>query len=242
MKHSHILKLKQSFGIVLCLIVGLGSGSSAHACSQKGIATTTMYYLPNMESFGCTSLNEKSQACRDFRAAVDLQGSGRIPGNKILRYNGKISSMGDCPTTKGADATCLIPFISVAADLSLYNPGDIIEMPALKGKKFPLLNGGTFTHPGYFIVSDTGGAIKGKGRFDFFSGFFGIRNKKNPFGYKGASDTRMYSKTTCDSHKAYKHYPKDSRQAEYAVAAIENALGGTAYEDIVITIGQGGQY
>lgn len=71
---------------------------------------------------------------------------------------------------------CIDPFYSVAADLTIYNLGDVIYMPLLKGVVLP---DGSL-HNGYVIVRDSGSAIKGYGRFDFFTGYLGI-GRGNPF-------------------------------------------------------------
>lgn len=71
---------------------------------------------------------------------------------------------------------CIDPFYSVAADLTLYNLGDVIYMPMLKGVILP---DGSM-HNGYVIVRDSGQRIKGYGRFDFFTGYLGI-TRINPF-------------------------------------------------------------
>ena len=72
---------------------------------------------------------------------------------------------------------CVDPFYSVAADLSIYNLGDVIYLPSLRGVVLP--NGET--HQGYFIVRDAGGGIDGVGRFDFFTGLYTTRTLNNPF-------------------------------------------------------------
>jgi hypothetical protein len=45
-------------------------------------------------------------------------------------------------------------------------------------------------HHGYFIVRDTGRAILGEGRFDFFSGYFSWKNDENPFKKIGLGDKK----------------------------------------------------
>lgn len=218
--HKHLLK---------AIIFGLGLSFSlqAEAVCGKGIAETSMYYLPSMYDFGCKDHTSSSKACRSFRSAVNMQGSGKISGNRVLRYNGAISKMGSCETTKGAAGTCLKPFISIAADPAHHRMGDVIEIPHFKGKEFTLPDGTTFIHPGYFVVEDVGGAIKGKGRFDFFTGTYNLQNPKNPLGHKGPPDMRIFAdKTKCTSSKAYTHHKKGSGAANSALAAIENALSG----------------
>jgi hypothetical protein len=67
------------------------------------------------------------------------------------------------------------PFRSVAADLNLYKLGDVIFLPALVGAKLP----DQTTHDGYFIVRDAGAAIRKKGRFDFYTGYYSATDPKN---------------------------------------------------------------
>ena len=82
---------------------------------------------------------------------------------------------------KGYKIMCLDPYYSLAADLTIYNLGDVIYIPSAVGIILP--NGST--HDGYFVVRDSGGAIKGYGRFDFFSGF---DSSFNPLKMAGFSD------------------------------------------------------
>src|SRR3989338_7761429 len=72
---------------------------------------------------------------------------------------------------------CIDPYFSLAADLSIYKLGDVIYIPDAVGLQLP----GGSQHNGYFIVRDTGGGIKGHGRFDFFSGFDSLKNPSHPF-------------------------------------------------------------
>ena len=69
---------------------------------------------------------------------------------------------------------CLIPYHTIAADLTVYPVGTIIHIPRAEGLKLP--NGKI--HNGYFIVRDTGGAFRGVGpkRVDLFVGAEGDRN------------------------------------------------------------------
>ena len=83
---------------------------------------------------------------------------------------------------------CLDPYHSIAADLSIYPLGDVIFIPEVRGT---MLNDGT-THDGYFVVRDSGGSIKGAGRFDFFIGFDKIDSPENAFTRLQLADTETH--------------------------------------------------
>ncbi len=72
-----------------------------------------------------------------------------------------------CPQGMGAHRICLDPYRSIAADPKFHKIGDVVYVPLLRGQKLP----DGETHDGYLVVRDTGGNIKGEGRFDFFIGF-----------------------------------------------------------------------
>lgn len=84
-----------------------------------------------------------------------------------------------CPNGFGSSGVCLDPFYSLAADLNtgLYGIGDVIYIPQVRGLMLP--NGQR--HNGYFIIRDKGSAIKGVGRFDFYTGEYDWRDPRNPF-------------------------------------------------------------
>jgi membrane-bound lytic murein transglycosylase A len=228
---------KRKFASILFLILGLSlvasSDSQARSKSRKkkpaqhassglcpqGIATTTMYFVPHVKDY-CSS----SQPCKAFKNEVKLQGAGTLPGNKILTYTGAILNLGSCKTAIGASGKCLTPFISVAADPRFYSMGDIISMPALKGKKIRMPDGTTMIHPGYLVVDDTGGAIKGANRFDFFTGSYNMTDSKNAFGVNGPDDTKMSGKKECVARKAFTVVRRSSAQYGTALASIEDAV------------------
>ncbi|WII70727.1 3D domain-containing protein [Bdellovibrio sp. 22V] len=128
-----------------------------------------------------------------------LQGSCFVDdGTKISSYNYHSTKEGvprfidvelkECPYGYGVNGSCLDPYFSVAADLSIYQVGDVLFIPRLVGAALP--NGEI--HDGYVIVRDTGGAIVGANRFDFFTGFYDHRAKENTLARLGFSDPRNH--------------------------------------------------
>lgn len=91
-----------------------------------------------------------------------------------------------CRYGYGVKESCLDPFYTLAADLSIYKPGEVIYIPAIVGVELP--DGSK--HDGYFIIRDQGRGIEGRGRFDFFTGFFHWADSKNPFVKLGLADVK----------------------------------------------------
>lgn len=178
------------------------------------LVTGTIYYTPdysdldpglcadkkNINILNSKNQSESFQLCGKVVNGCRLQGSCivQINQNKILiNYHKKqnnevyfktVNTL-VCPYGLGNsnDRTmkyktmCLDPYKSVAADLSIYRLGDVIYMPSLVGMILP--DGSV--HDGYLIVRDSGGSIKGVGRFDFFTGFQNTAKKTNPFAKLG---------------------------------------------------------
>jgi 3D (Asp-Asp-Asp) domain-containing protein len=93
-----------------------------------------------------------------------------------------------CPYGYGVRNSCLDPFYTLAADPAFHPFGTVIYIEKIRGTVLP--DGSK--HSGYFIVRDTGGGIKGKGRFDFFTGFYSHRTTKNPFAKLGLGDQNTH--------------------------------------------------
>ncbi|MFV8257723.1 3D domain-containing protein [Bdellovibrio bacteriovorus] len=201
---------------VLFAMVATANASSSQLC-KSGIATTSTYFVPHIKDY-CSS----SKPCKKFLKQVRMQGSGTLSGNRLLTYTGKTRSLGSCDTAFGASGKCLIPFFSVAADPRYYSMGDIIRMPALEGKRIRMPNGKTVIHPGYLIVHDTGGAIKGPNRFDMFTGSYGLNDKDNVFGYKGSRDMRMTDVNDCT--KSFSTVRRNSYDYQHSLAMLEDVL------------------
>jgi 3D (Asp-Asp-Asp) domain-containing protein len=115
---------------------------------------------------------------------VVAQGDKHIPINYSHRsktsgkFLFKLFDVNRCPYGLGVQENmCLDPYYSVAADLAVYKPGDVIFVPSLVG----LDMGNGRRHHGFFIVRDMGHRIKGRGRFDFFTGYHSDVSAKNLF-------------------------------------------------------------
>ncbi|MGE3757740.1 MAG: 3D domain-containing protein, partial [Pseudobdellovibrionaceae bacterium] len=166
---------------------------------ESGTVRPTVYYFPIIEETpkSCTDSSKRSlldkngdalaKVCPETYRACALQGtcmivrgknkkSFNVAGRDIVQRFMEMKE-GECPYGYGVKNICLDPFYTIAADLSIYKPGDVIYMPSLREVDLP--NGEK--HSGYFVVRDTGNNIKGKGRFDFFTGFLNWRDVQNPF-------------------------------------------------------------
>ncbi|WP_291515428.1 3D domain-containing protein [Bdellovibrio sp. ArHS] len=215
-KRSGLKTTAQIFALGAVIIAA--NASNAQLCARN-IATTTTYFVPHIKDYCSTPT-----PCAAFKKEVRMQGSGTLSGGRILTYTGKIVKMDNCDTAIGASGKCLIPFISVAADPRHYSMGDIIQMPSLKGKIITLPNGKTMRHPGYFIVHDTGGAIRGSNRFDIFTGGFEMNNDHNAFGTLGSPDMQMVDARDCASRKQFEVVRRSAPNYENALVAIEDAV------------------
>lgn len=188
----------------------------------RGIATSTIYNVPTEDNL-CPP---RVRRCPRFREAVDLNGTGRLRNGQILRANSsRPESIGSCRTAVGAWGRCLTPYISIAADIrgGHYEYGDIIEMPEMRGKPVTFPNGRVMSHPGFFRVEDTGGAIRGQNRFDFFTGTLRLDDRRNSFGQESAN-TDMHAKTECQDRKRFSKLVRGSPQYLAAIDRINQSL------------------
>lgn len=180
---------------------------------SKKLMTPTIYSIPiyNIDDMSCDSSHKMKDGsgkvlfsvCKAVYADCEMEGTCQIQqGSKKYLVNVDSVVQGErrfvlikdseCTYGKGARSDrshgyktmCLDPFFSVAADLHIYNLGDVIFIPSAVGMTLP--DGST--HDGYFVVRDSGGAIKGDGRFDFFSGFKSANSNLNPLGNLGFGD------------------------------------------------------
>lgn len=224
-KRTKLMRILFSVAIAAAFVLSTAEAEArrkrkapARSCAWN-IARATNYFVPHVKDY-CAN----GEVCQSFRKEVRMQGSGTLFGNKVLRYTGKTESLGDCNTARGARGTCLTPYVSIAADPRYHRMGDIIEMPHMKGKQITLPDGSKFSHPGYFIVEDTGGAIKGANRFDFFTGSHSWKNPANIFGAKGPKDTQKSDKNVCaETNRFAKLSPAKAQVALAELQGIINA-------------------
>ncbi len=182
--------------------------SEVNLCGNK-TATTTVYNLPKEDK------KETWKGFKTFQDSVKMQGSGRRTNGNIARYKGPdVKTRSSCnTTTTSASGKCLMSYFSVAADPKYYKMGDIIYMRSLD-KDIKLPNGRTVRHPGFLIVQDVGGAIKGPNRFDFFVG---------PIDATASSfkDPKIADKKSCEN-KGFEKLERGSGKYNDALAQIHN--------------------
>ncbi|MEN0059406.1 MAG: 3D domain-containing protein [Bdellovibrio sp.] len=135
--------------------------------------------------------------CRETLDACLMQGSCGVKQkgktqtfNVMGRYEGQDRffriDQEECRFGYGVRSSCLEPFYTLAADLSIYTPGEVIYIPAVVGLELP--DGSK--HDGYFVIRDKGRGIKGRGRFDFFTGHYSWNSSKNPFKQLGLGSVK----------------------------------------------------
>lgn len=171
---------------------------------ETGRLIPTIYYSPvfDEDTMGCQESvrvpmrdmkgNKLMDVCPKTHASCGFQGSCVIKKNKIQQVWNVIDRVDGedrfaavsarCRfgygvyDKKNRRSFCLQPYVTIAADLDIYNPGDVIFVPKARSLELP----GGQKHDGYFIVADRGRLIKGKGRFDFFSGNQHWKDIQNP--------------------------------------------------------------
>lgn len=201
-----------------------------------GVLRPTVYYYPiiNEDEKGCLGKEKRSlhgaggkvlmKVCARTYAMCALQGTCGIVQNKVVhtfniigRFEGQdrffeIPDDG-CRFGYGVNSACLDPFYTLAADLTIYKPGEVIYVPAVVGLVLP--DGSV--HSGFFIIRDKGRGIKGLGRFDFFTGHYSWLNPENPFKKLGLGDVKTgipyfrikgEAAKRMQAHRAYPDLPR----------------------------------
>lgn len=177
---------------------------------SKKLITPTVYYIPVYDQTTLACADRKSirdtkgitiaTVCKNVFDSCVMQGTCQIRQgaestlvnvSSVVQSERRFSVLKSnvCKfgtgSTKGQNTKpiCLDPYYSVAADLSLYAVGTVIYIPSVVGTAMP---DGTL-HDGYFVVRDSGSAIKGYGRFDFFTGF-SLNRSESPLVQLGFGD------------------------------------------------------
>lgn len=155
---------------------------------QKRQFTPTVFHTPIVKNGGdCRLVDENKKTLAkvpcEFKKHCDMQGVCFLKkGSKLVGYNFIKKRFGTsiyaevdssrCPYGYGVwskehnRSICMDPYRSIAADNRYHAPGTVLFFPALKGLELPDLT----KHDGYMVVRSTGGAIKGRDRFDFYTG------------------------------------------------------------------------
>lgn len=212
MKYSTLITYILSLTFLAC------SGHSETPAATR-FTIPTVYYLPvlKIEPLECTPADAVTlrtnagksiaKVCRAQRKRCTLQGSCYVQSKtetKLLNVDDVVNGerrfilvdMNRCPYGLGSRSNCLDPFYTIAADNSIYPVKTVIYIEKVRGLKLP----DGEAHTGYFVVRDSGGAIKGRDRFDFFTGTL-FRDPENPFIHLGLADrnTRLeYSVAPAD--------------------------------------------
>lgn len=148
------------------------------------ISRATQYFTPMFEPGANGRLQKK-----DRRVCINMEGSCVVDAF-LYNYAGKGKPWGKMYERavvpfkfgKGNGASyynktnALDPCRTLAADTKVYPVGTVIYVPSMLGKICPQTGKEV---DGCFIVGDVGSAIKGQGRFDFFTGECARYNKKN---------------------------------------------------------------
>lgn len=149
--------------------------SNRNSFPQENLAKSTQYFTPMFRPGKNGKLQEQ-----DRPACIKMEGScivdrylynwlskkdpwGKIYIRDEVKFSfGKGSGESDYNQTNALD-----PCRTLAADPQHYPPGTVIYLPAMRNKICPQSGRAV---DGCFIVGDVGSAIKGKGRFDIFTG------------------------------------------------------------------------
>jgi 3D (Asp-Asp-Asp) domain-containing protein len=94
----------------------------------------------------------------------------RFPNTGNIRWRKAYGPFGDGFERENSPVPwVLVPFRSLAVDPQTIPFGTVLFIPQARGVRIPLPSGGTAFHDGYFIATDTGGAIK-ENHIDVFIG------------------------------------------------------------------------
>ena len=173
-------------------------------------------------------------SCRPVpsNGAVNVEGTGVTRAGKMIEHTGEVHSsncpsvFGDASPISGASHKCLIPFISVACDTSVYPLGTIFEVSMLDKVEIAMPPSGKnkMKHPKYVVCEDTGSAIKGENRLDFYTGSYGLKSKANIFGSTASDLFKMFGNKSCHPNKTFRAIRHSDPEWQTAAGAIAAAI------------------
>lgn len=189
------LKQKKGYRILMVLVAAASTGLPVHS-AQATCLRPTVYFKPiadqapyntcNAKTFLTVKDGEKGRSlkvpvCPKFAREAKTQGQASVTIDGYRRVinvadntatSFKIIPKAQCSYGYGVQNLCLVPFVSIAADLKHFDVGDVLYVDGLKGTQVPdpLHPGRWWSHDGHVVVTDRGGSIKGSNRFDFFIG------------------------------------------------------------------------
>ena len=80
------------------------------------------------------------------------------------------------------------------------------------------------THPKYVVCEDTGSAIKGENRLDFYTGSYGFKSKANIFGSTASDLFKMLGNQSCHPNKTFRAIRHGHPEWQTAAGAIAAAI------------------
>jgi 3D (Asp-Asp-Asp) domain-containing protein len=205
-------------------------------CADKGSSTkhTLVNGLSVLICGAPRDTDKPGGCCRPVPSdgAVNVEGTGVTRAGKMIEYTAEVHSsncpsiFGDPSPISGASHKCLIPFISVACDTSIYAFGTIFEIPMLDKVEIAMPPSGKnkMRHPKYVVCEDTGSAIKGENRFDFYTGTYGLKSKANIFGLTGGELLKMVGNKSCHPNKTFRSIRHSDPEWQTAAGAIAAAI------------------
>ena len=88
----------------------------------------------------------------------------------------------------------------------------------------PPLGKNKMKHPKYVVCEDTGSAIKGENRLDFYTGSYGLKSKANIFGSTANDLFKMFGNRSCHPNKTFKAIRHSDPEWQTAAGAIAAAI------------------
>ena len=79
-------------------------------------------------------------------------------------------------------------------------------------------------HPKYVVCEDTGSAIKGENRLDFYTGSYGLKSKANIFGSTASDLFKMFGNKSCHPNKTFRAISHSDPEWQTAAGAIAAAI------------------